>query len=142
MSLREPVPAKRITEAMLNGIRDKVYPQQVYVLLLKDLQTAGIAGAKASGWRFMGDLAGRDVSVDVECGRAARPAATEFSHGRHTTSARNAIRKIVKSSEVKKHHYELRLLAIPALGVEAVWLKAGSNTQDLVVPYSPRRGCG
>ena len=60
---------------------------------------------------------------------------TELAHGPHITRARDAIRKIVTLPEVLAHHYELRLLTIPALSVEAVWLKSQTRQPDLIVPY-------
>ena len=65
---------------------------------------------------------------------------SQLSYGAHITSARNAIRRIVKSPEVRAHHYELRLLTIPALSVEAVWLKSQTGKHDLMVPYLPAAG--
>jgi hypothetical protein len=71
---------------------------------------------------------------------AKSPSMVEFAHGPNITSVRNAMRKIVQSEEVKRHDYELRLLSIPALSVEAVWLTAKSKTDDLLVPYMPAPG--
>jgi len=136
MSLKQPVPSKQITNAMLGGVSDSIYPQQLYVLGLEDLISKSMRGAKLSGWRFMGSLGGPDFSMDVESdSRGKAPALTELSQGPHITNARNAIRKIIKSPEVRAHHFELRLLTIPALSVEAVWLKSQSRAADLMVPY-------
>jgi len=141
MSLKQPVPSRQITNAMLGGVSDSIYPQQLYVLGLEDLISKSIRGAKLSGWRFMGSLGGPDFSMHVECdSRGKAPALTELSHGPHITNARNAIRKIVKSPEVRSHHYQLRLLTIPALSVEAVWLKSESGAADLMVPYLTTAG--
>ena len=133
MALKEPTPATQITRAMIEGISSKLYPQKVYTLTLKDLLATGLRRAKFSGWRFTGEVAGRDVGVHVDQGR--RPASTEFTHGEDVTIVRDTLRNTVKSPEVRKHHYELRLLSIPGIGVQAVWLKAEDGSSDLIRPY-------
>jgi hypothetical protein len=134
--LKEPPAPDDVTSAMLRGLADTIYPQQFYVLDLKDVAAKDLAAARQTGWRFMGTVGGRDMELQVEHARRGKPPVmTEMSHGPHVTAARDAIRKIVKSPEVKRHNYELRLLAIPALSVEAVWLAGGRKVPDLVVPY-------
>jgi hypothetical protein len=139
--LEQPVPSKPITDAMLDGLKDEIYPQQLYTLGVKDLKAKNIGGAKLSGWRFTGKLAGRDMCVHVGHHiRSKSPAVSRLSYGPYVTKAREAMKKIVKSPEVRAHNYELRLLSIPALSVEAVWLKSQTGKHDLMVPYLPAAG--
>ena len=139
--LSQPKPSKSINDAMLDCLKDVIYPQQLYTLGLEDLKDKRIGRAKLSGWRFTGKLAGRDMCVHVGHRiQSGSPAVSRLSYGPYVTSARNAIRKAVESPEVRAHRYELRLLAIPALSVEAVWLKSQTGKHDLMVPYLSAAG--
>ena len=139
--LKQPDPSKRITDAMLDGLKDVIYPQQVYTLGLKDLKARNGGRAKLAGWRFTGKVAGRDICVHVGHRiRSKSPAMSRLTYGPDVTRARDAIRKAAKSPEVRAHNYELRLLSIPALSVEAVWLKSQTGRHDLMLPYFPAAG--
>ena len=142
MSLREPEPSGRVIELMQRKLlKDRIYPQRLYALGLKDLVAKHIEGAKSRVWRFTAELGGGDMALDVShSGRGMSPKMASFSRGRHVTQARNAMRKVVAWKEVKEHDYELRLLSIPDLAVEAVWVKSRSRMPDLVLPYTPTDG--
>ena len=79
MPLNQPKPSTRILGAMLHGIAGQTYPQQLYTLGLEDLNAKGIRGAKRSGWRFLGKLAGRDMSLDVAQARGKPAEMTELA---------------------------------------------------------------
>ncbi len=137
MPLQEPIPSKRVRDALIEGLAHRIYPQQLYALELKALAGAkGVRAAKPQLWRFMATIAGHDVSCDVS-GESSRkgPRMTSVSQGPHVTRARTAIRKAATLPQVKLRRFELRLLVIPALSVEAVWLKAADPADDLTIPY-------
>lgn len=137
MPLTEPVPSKRVRDALIEGIADRIYPQRLYALEVSALARGrGLRAAKPQLWRFMATIAGHDVSCDVSEESSRRgPSMTSVSQGAHVAKARAAIRKAGALPEVKKKNFELRLLVIPALSVEAVWLKADDPAYDLTIPY-------
>ena len=137
MPLTEPVPSKKVKNALIEGLARRIYPQQLYALEVKALAgPRGVRAAKPQLWRFMATIAGHDVSCDVS-GESSRtgPRMTSVSQGPHVTRARSAIRTATTLPETKKQKFELRLLIIPALSVEAVWLKAAGPANDLILPY-------
>jgi len=97
------------------------------------------AQEKQIGWRFTGQIAACDISIDVEDagGNSVNPQMIALGSGDLIPDVRNRLRAI--SNRPETDTYDLRLLSIPALGVEAIWLvpknpKNEGPEEDFVYP--------
>jgi hypothetical protein len=105
-----------------------LHTQPVYVLGLRDLQS-GLGSANLSCWRYLagssiGQAAGGEVSF---LGLGNTPKLNGVIHGPEVTVAVQAADRICSQCEKKykdsKDNYELRVLSIPGLLIEAFWCK-------------------
>jgi hypothetical protein len=111
---------------------------EVYVLSLNDLlRGAGLNAAKDAGWRFISAAApgGVGAVAHVSNGPDGTPLMRGISYGPEIAAALRAAREVESLPEVAAQHFELWVLRIPGVLVEAYWLKASSGKKDLIVPY-------
>jgi hypothetical protein len=135
---------------ILNRLPDEYHPLQVYTLKLENLENlvrdSVIAGAKMAGWRF---LAGGELGAPV-AGHVSMSAEgqgwkmTNLSHGPPIAEFLQAVLRLAplieQIVELQAQNYELRMLSIPGLLIEAFWLKSPAGDRDYVVPYNALSG--
>ena len=143
MPLSEPQPPEEVIKAMWDGVHAKVYAQNLYTLRLEDVETKGIGGAKLTGCQYTGNLGGpEDQSIQVDLGYGGKaPQVTEFRYGEVVNACRDAIKSAKKWADAQPDEYELRLLRVPALSIQTVWLKATGTTADQMFPLSSGCSC-
>jgi hypothetical protein len=115
-------------------------PHQIFSLGLNDLVAGkGLEAAKPTGWRYL-------VQEDDKVLAAAETLAGEsnaehvfssFNDSRFVASTAEAIRTARALPEVGEGTFELRLLRVPALYVEAVWIYGPRGDSDLLIPLDP-----
>jgi hypothetical protein len=111
---------------------------EVYVLSLNDLLGgAGLNAVKDAGWRFISATApgGIGAVAHVSDGPDGTPLMRGISYGPEVAAALRAAREVESLPEVAAQHFELWVLRIPGVLVEAYWLKSSSGKKDLIVPY-------
>jgi hypothetical protein len=91
--------------------------------------------AKPAGWRFLVSTDfGQPIAADVTTRAGAAPKMTSVWRGspiQQVVSAKDTIKRL---DQVQTGNYELRILRLPELRIEAYWLKSLTNDRDLVVP--------
>ncbi|HKE28447.1 MAG TPA: hypothetical protein VKB88_39125 [Bryobacteraceae bacterium] len=113
--------------------------QQVYLLGLAAVaNNAGAGAASPAGWRiFAGTVQGYTVMGRVSFG--PRPAGwrlTAAYYGDRVWQALQASDTLGNLPQVANANYELRVLTVPGLSLEAFWLVDQSSAgNDLVVPF-------
>jgi len=116
----------------LTDIYRLLHTQAVYVVGLNDLVKSGLAGAKLTSWRYLagsalGHAAGGEVSL---LGPGDTPRLNGLLYGPEVTvfvqSADRFLSQYWQAYDDGDGEYELRILSIPGLLVEAFWLKCGS----------------
>jgi hypothetical protein len=162
MQINKPVPSEQLRQAFLSalprflhdlarikdvgdvvrGLPAEYAPLQVHTLRLDDLvRKADIASAKKAGWRFLagGKKLGQPVAADVtEPSQDIPPKMTSLSHGPQISEFLQAVLDLLPLVQAEcgaVDSYELRILSIPGILIEAFWLKSPAGDQDLVVPY-------
>lgn len=95
--------------------------------------------AAPAGWRFLlrteRGREGQAVAADVDTRTGNAPKMTGVWRGAPIQQLAQAIDELETLPEVKERDYELRLLRIPGLHIEAFWLKPQAGGPDLVVPF-------
>jgi hypothetical protein len=116
-------------------------PHQVFVLNPEQIRTgAGLEAATPTSWRY---VLNQDVSGLLE-GSAVATAEVMDQDGAHTFSnvqygwMANAVRRAVGIAQglaaVQKGAFELRMLRIPAIRIDSIWLKNKVAVGDILVP--------
>lgn len=126
--------------AMAGGAPPNVsVPQQLFVMGLDDLAHGGsLDAARGTGWRYlltkppaMGGTAVAAAEVH-QVGNEHHFA--QLQQGYVSEETRQAINMAQALPQVAGGNYELRALRIPALMIDAVWLKDKTGDNDLVLP--------
>ncbi|HKD09930.1 MAG TPA: hypothetical protein VKB79_28750 [Bryobacteraceae bacterium] len=113
-------------------------PLGVYTLHLNDLSGGGIRAAVPTGWGF---LVGDPKQGIILCTVAQQPVTgawrlTSAYYGEHANNVFTAKDKLKSLAQTQTRSYELRILVIPAIHVEAFWLFDRSpSATDLVAVY-------
>ncbi len=98
-----------------------------------------IRGAKSVGWRFLaGDRLGPAVACDVTERQDGLPKMTAVFQDPLIASAIRATHEVETLPEVRAKDYELRVLRIPGLLIEAFWLISRTGDTDLLIPVLTR----
>jgi hypothetical protein len=155
MPLRKPNPSPETRLALEAGLSDLLDPRdrrgdelrkapiglQIFILGLRDIAGgAGMQAATPAGWRFLagnpsGDLASADV---VEPPDGSPQVMTSLSHDPLIAGAIRALHEVETLPEVQNNDYALVVLRIPALLIEAFWLRSGQSDGDLIIPVLKR----
>ena len=116
-------------------------PQQAFILDLEDAAgNAGTRAARPTGWRiFAGRLPGKTVLGRVARRRESGWKLTAAFYGDNAWVELNASEALDRLPQVSQADYELRVLAVPGLNLQAFWLVARTpGVEDLAIPF-PRR---
>jgi hypothetical protein len=113
--------------------------QQVFYLSLNEAaHNSGTINPPAAGWRFLTGNAssGQLLARVVQLPPAQTWKLTGVFYGQRVADAIAASAYLQNLPEVGSNDYELRVLAIPGLNMEAFWLVAQSAASvDLIVPF-------
>ncbi|HTM49833.1 MAG TPA: hypothetical protein VL285_14160 [Bryobacteraceae bacterium] len=126
---------------ILTGLPPEYDPLEIHTLGLQDLAgAAGIAAAEHAGWRFMaGGALTQPIAGDVTVPPFNRPPKLiSLMHGPQVPEFLHIAYSLMSRLEAQPNRldtYELRILSVPGLLVEAFWLKTPDVETDLVVPY-------
>jgi hypothetical protein len=117
-------------------------PHPVFQLGLDQVGKPGaILKAAMSGWRYL-ITSGVGVVAAAHVRAKSQSSQATFSHlneGARVASTQTALAKAEKWPEIKKGRYALGLLSVPALYVDALWLRDedGRDGGDIFVPLAP-----
>jgi len=112
-----------------------------------EVETAKVPGdaekilglTKSAGWRFLATGPSGAIAGDVTLASTGKPARmTSLSRDPLIAKAIQATNEVDTLPEVQKKHYELRVLRIPGILLEAFWLKSLIDDIDLFVPVLTR----
>jgi hypothetical protein len=151
MPLTQQDAPEETKQALLAGIGDYLSPAdplreelarekqglKVWVLALEALSNgAGLSGAQQVGWGF---LAGRPgvhaIAAQITTsGVDQKQELTAVAQGPEVALLIQSIHKVQDVVERQNGSYELEILRIPGILLEAFWLKA-SEGPDLIVPF-------
>jgi hypothetical protein len=151
MALIKPAPAYSTRQTLADGLKKFAKPddpmvaalanapcQWVFTLALPDLAKngGGIANAKAAGWRFLASAGSDAAAAEVsEPPQGHPPKMRSFARGPQFQQAIQAAQEVEALPQARDQHYELRVLRVPGLLMEAFWLKAQGGGEDYVIPY-------
>ena len=110
---------------------------KVWVLALEDLSNgAGLSGAQQVGWGFLaGGPGGHAIAAQITTsGADQKQELTAVAQGPEVALLIQSIHEAQDLAAVRNDSYELEILRIPGILLEAFWLKA-SQGPDLVVPF-------
>jgi hypothetical protein len=108
----------------------------VYVLGLDTVAARrGLAASRLVYWTHLLPSAGEEVvAADMKADTHEFAALTQ---GLHPSAFAQEVRTLQTSSEVEGHSYQLAQLRVPALHVNAVWLRDKDGANDIVIPLAP-----
>jgi hypothetical protein len=96
----------------------------------------GLLAAQQTSWRFLArGASGQTVAADVTARPGATPKMASVWRGPQIENTARARVDVERLPDVKARDYELRVLRIPGLRIEAFWLKLPAGDADLVVPF-------
>jgi len=111
-------------------------PHEVYSLGLADAADGDLWKAKKTAWRYLVMQGNRAVAAaELSDAAGGTPVFTHLNTGPFVHGTKQAIAQAETLKVVAEHNFVVRLLAIPALSVLALWLH-GEN-QDLLCPMPP-----
>jgi hypothetical protein len=133
-------PTRVPTQADLGGLLEPNIvhdAQHVYSLGLDAAARGDADDIVKAGWRlFAGTTQQMIVMGRVTWRGQSGWKMSAVNYGDWAWSVLEATRKLDELPQVKTADYELRVLAVPALSLEAFWLVSKTEgTQDLVVPF-------
>ncbi|MBL8290683.1 MAG: hypothetical protein JNN08_02540 [Bryobacterales bacterium] len=153
MPVNRPVPPPEVTAALLKGLREYTSPRdpllslppeawlalKVFSLQIEDIiQKGGLAAAKPAGWRFLvdgGEASGGPAAADVaEAATGGQPRMISLLRDPLITNAIQSVHIVERMEQWKSQEYELRVVRIPGILVEAVWLFSPVGEPDWVIP--------
>lgn len=98
-----------------------------------------LAEAKSAGWRFLAATPSGVIAGDVTESRAGKaPRMTAVSRDPLVGKAIQATHELETLREADAKHYQLQVLRIPGILLEAFWLKSLTDDIDLFVPVLTR----
>ena len=133
----KPKPTEQAVNAAMAFLQNKTSCLKIYVLGLQQIVDGSPPGEQnLAGWRFLADIA-PDLAAAGEVRWTAddqTPLFAGLSYGPRIAKAVAASGRIEALDSVPPGNYELALLNIPGLLIDAFWLKTSSGS-DHVVPY-------
>jgi hypothetical protein len=114
-------------------------PHQVFTLGLSDLAVGkGLDAAKPSGWRYLVQEGDNVLaSAETVAGPRGEQIFSAFNESRFVDSSAKAMRAVREFPEVAQGGFELRLLNVPGLYVQALWFHETQGQGDFLVPLAP-----
>jgi hypothetical protein len=114
-------------------------PQQVFTLDLTDLAAGkGLDAARPTGWRYLVQEGDNVLaSAETVAGPRGEQVFSAFNESRFVDSSAKALRAVRASAEVAQGGFELRLLNVPGLYVQALWFHEPQGKGDLLQPLAP-----
>ena len=114
-------------------------PQQVFTLGLSDLVAGkGLDAARPTGWRYLVQEGDNVLaSAETVAGPGGEQVFSAFNESRFVDSSAQALRAVGESPEVAQGGFELRLLNVPGLYVQALWFHGTQGKGDLLQPLAP-----
>jgi hypothetical protein len=114
-------------------------PQQVFTLDLTDLAAGkGLDAARPTGWRYLVQEGDNVLaSAETVAGPRGEQVFSAFNESRFVDSSAKALRAVGNSPEMAQGGYELRLLNVPGLYVQALWFHQTQGRGDLLQPLAP-----
>jgi hypothetical protein len=112
--------------------------QQVFLLTLNAAASnPGVINPPADGWRFLAGHASAPVLARVaQLAPSQNWKLTGVFFGARVSDAILATQQLHNLPDVAKNDYELRVLVVPGLNLEAFWLVAQTaGSFDLIVPF-------
>jgi hypothetical protein len=127
---------------LVGGAPEISQPHQVFSMGLQDLAAGGgLDSAKSTGWRYL-------VTPAAPTGESRAVAAADVNEmgGSHqfaqwhegwiSEATHKAIEAAKQLPQVATGSYELRTLRLPALLLDALWLKDTTGNTDLIIPIA------
>jgi hypothetical protein len=129
-----------LRDPLANELKQGNLGLHVFSVGLEDIvEGQEIRGAKSVGWRFLtGARLGPAVACDVTERQEGSPKVTGVSRDPLISAAIRATHEIETLPAVREKDYELRVLRIPGLLIEAFWLVSRTGETDLLVPVLTR----
>jgi len=112
--------------------------QRVFTLTLPAIASdRRIADAATpAGWRFLAGAGAQTASAEVsEPIDGNPPKLRSVSRGPQIAHALQATRQSEALDRASETDFELRVLRVPGLLIEAIWLKQQGGDDDLIIPY-------
>jgi hypothetical protein len=119
-------------------------PQQVFLLTLNEaVSNTGSINPPSIGWRFFAGTAPNETvlgrTIQVSPSNAWKLSGVFY--GDRVYQALVQSMELETFAQAAKEEYELRLLAVPGLNLEAFWLVSQTaGSPDLVVPFPQKTG--
>jgi hypothetical protein len=148
LSLREGlrrIPARNKsafeTEAAGGSSPVIAFAHQVFVLNPQEIRAGkGLNAARPSSWRYVlnqgttGPLADSPIATAEVSSQEGGHVFSNLQHGWMANATRQAVDVGLKQQAVQSGSFELRMLRIPAMRVDSVWLKNKVAASDIIVP--------
>jgi hypothetical protein len=119
------------------------HPHQVFVLTPDLLLSGrGLEAARPTGWRYLLNqptlaLAAGTATASAEVAeREGRHEFQQLQYGWLGNATLQTIDAVQNDAAVNAGSYDLRMLRVPALRLDAIWLKNNNPGLDLVVPIA------
>lgn len=116
-------------------------PHPVYQLTLADLaEGRGLDAARRVGWRYLLEDGSHQVLGFAETSDEAADGVQlrALNTGRFGQATRDAVEAAEHLGFVARDDFEVRVLRVPALSLNALWLAGDRDTvEDALVPLSP-----
>jgi len=114
-------------------------PHPVFTLDLADLVAGkGLDAARPTGWRYLVQEGDNVLaSAETVAGPRGEQVFSAFNESRFVDSSAKALRALGNSPEMAQGSYELRLLNVPGLYVQALWFHQTQGKGDLLQPLAP-----
>lgn len=129
------------TPALRNatGTLQLAEPHQVFTLDLTDLVAGkGLDAARPTGWRYLVQEGDNTLaSAETVAGPRGEQVFSAFNESRFVDSSAKALRAVEETPEVAQGGFELRLLNVPGLYVQALWFHETQGRGDLLQPLAP-----
>jgi hypothetical protein len=96
------------------------------------------AAAEYIGWRYVTQSEfGPAVTTVLEDRLTANHRFSTFDAGPYASAAPLALREQIGTANNQPKDFEVRFLGVPALYLEAIWLRDITSTEDLFSPFGP-----
>lgn len=127
-------------DALLEARPEEVqlgHQQEVYVLGLDDVRgERKLEDARPAGWRYLVSVGGRPIALAETVTQAdGRHAFAHLNYGPFVAGTIEALS--VAHREVAEKQAEVRVVYVPALYVQALWLHTEGDDEDTLVPVAP-----